>query len=288
LSNSPDAANLWQLSMSDSLNKLQALEILFEDHALTTSLVEEVDDGSVWRLDVLFDGEPESWILDQLPEEASYTLCPLEQKDWVSESQKQLPPVAAGRFYVHGSHDPQHRLASIHDLTIDAGRAFGTGLHETTYGCLLAIHDIHKRKEVMNALDLGCGSGVLALAAAKAWGRPVTASDIDPDAVAVTYENARQNKLHPLIRAVEATGLNDNYLKQKAPYDLLIANILAWPLVSLAPSINSALSDNGTLVLSGLLRKQEVMVRNAYRLQGLVLKKRYPIGQWCTLVLERR
>ena len=87
---------------------------------------------------------------------------------------------------------------------------------------------------------------------------------------------------------VEATGLNDNYLKRKAPYDLIIANILAWPLVSLAPSINTALANNGTLVLSGLLRKQEVMVRNAYRQQGLVLKKRYPIGQWCTLVLERR
>ncbi len=263
------------------------LEMLFEDHALTTSLVEEVDDGSVWRMDALFDEEPESWILDQLPDDVNYTLAPLEQKDWVSESQKQLPPVSAGRFYVHGSHDPKHKVISYHDLTIDAGRAFGTGLHETTFGCLNAIDDLHKRKGIMNALDLGCGSGVLALAIAKAWGRPVTASDIDPDAVTVTYENARQNKLSPLIRAVVATGLNDNYLTEKAPYDLIVANILAWPLVALAPAISKALRPNGTLILSGLLGKQEVMVRNAYRLQGLALKRRYAVGQWHTLVLER-
>lgn len=283
----PDAASLWQLTVTLPLNEAQSCELLLEDHALTTSLTEVVADGSLWQLDVLFAEQPEDWIPAQLPDGLDITLAPLEQKDWVTESQKQLPPVQAGRFYIHGSHDPKHKSISAYDLTIDAGRAFGTGLHETTYGCLNALHDIRKSRDMFNILDLGCGSGVLSLAAAKAWGRPVIASDIDPDAVEVTLENAHKNGVRPLIKAIEATGLNDRFLKQKAPYDLLIANILAWPLVKLAPSISGALAHNGILVLSGLLGKQENMVRNAYRLQGLSLQKRYIFGEWHTLVLSR-
>lgn len=287
MSNKPDAANLWQLSISLPLKDGLALEPIFEDFCLTSSLIEEVDDGEFWRLEMLFDGKPDDGLLKQLPQNVAYSLGPLGQKDWVSESQKQLPPVASGRFYIHGSHDPAHKNPAIHDLTIDAGRAFGTGLHQTTYGCLKALDDIHKYHNPHRILDLGCGSGVLALAAAKAWGRPVLASDIDPDAVEVTYENAKKNKLGPMIRAIHATGLNDRDLKRQGPYDLLIANILAWPLVTLAPDISQALAPNGILVLSGLLGKQEVMVRNAYRLQGLSLKRRYIYGTWNTLVLGR-
>ncbi len=154
-------------------------------------------------------------------------------------------------------------------------------------GFCAALHDLRKKQAVFNALDLGCGSGVLSLAIAKAWGRPVIASDIDPDAVEVTAENAKKNGLLPLIRAVEAVGLNNRQLRKVAPFDLIAANILAWPLVALAPKISGALADNGTLVLSGLLGKQENMVRNSYRLQGLHLARRYVIGDWHTLVLKR-
>ena len=287
MSSKPDAANLWQLSITLPLNEGLALEPLFEDHCLTSSLIEVVDDGEFWRLEMLFDGEPDDWLVQQLPKDVAYTLGPLGQKDWVSESQKQLPPVATGRFYIHGSHDPAHKNPAVRDLTIDAGRAFGTGLHATTYGCLSALGDIHKYHNPQKILDLGCGSGVLALAAAKAWGRPVLASDIDPDAVEVTHENAKKNKLGPLIRAIHATGLNSRELKRGGPYDLLIANILAWPLVTLSPDIAKSLAPNGVLLLSGLLGKQEVMVRNAYKLQGLSLKRRYIYGTWHTLVLSR-
>ncbi|MEP3246818.1 MAG: 50S ribosomal protein L11 methyltransferase [Sneathiella sp.] len=286
MSTQPDPA-LWQLSVTLPLPDSDAVEAIFEEQSLTASLDEVAPDGSLWRLDLLFDHEPDPALIRQIPSQYDHTLGPLEQKDWVSESQKLLPPVAAGRFYIHGSHDPAHKAVSAHDLTIDAGRAFGTGLHETTYGCLLALDDIHKRQQVLNALDLGCGSGVLALAIAKAWGRPVLASDIDPDAVTVTNENAKKNGLSPLIRAIEATGLNDRVLRKSAPYDLITANILAWPLVSLAPGIAGSLAAGGTLVLSGLLAKQEVMVRNAYRLQGLCLLRRYRVGEWCTLALGR-
>ncbi|WP_169542801.1 50S ribosomal protein L11 methyltransferase [Sneathiella aquimaris] len=285
MSNQPDPT-LWQLSINLPLPESDAIEQIFEEHFLTTSLAEIVSDGSLWRLDILFDHQPDQTLLDQVPDEYVFEIAPLIQRDWVSESQKQLPPVSAGRFYIHGSHDPKHTSSSVHDLTIDAGRAFGTGLHETTFGCLLALDDIHKERTIFNALDLGCGSGVLALAIAKAWGRPVLASDIDPDAVITTKENARLNCLSPLVRVEEATGLNNRLLAKSAPYDLITANILAWPLVALAPKITAALSTGGVLVLSGLLGKQENMVRNAYRLQGLHLHKRYKIGDWHSLILK--
>lgn len=286
MSNQPDP-DLWQLSFTLPLPDCAAIEALFEEEALTASTVEAVPDGSLWRLELLFDGKPGAIILDRIPADLTHHLAPLSNRDWVTESQKMLPPVDAGRFYIHGSHDEAHPCISRHDLTIDAGRAFGTGLHETTFGCLLALDDLRKKREFKNSLDLGCGSGVLALAIAKAWGKPTLASDIDLDAVLVTNENAKSNGLSPLITAVHATGLNDRLLKKSAPYDLMVANILAWPLVKMAPVISAALSKNGYLVLSGLLDTQETMVRNSYRLQGLHLYRRYSIGTWRALILTR-
>lgn len=283
----PSDVPLWQLSVTLPLLESDEIEIIFEECLLTTSLTEVDEDGGLWRLDILFDHAPDKNLVDRIPEKFDFTVASLIQQDWVSISQKQLPPVKAGRFYVHGSHDADHKSKSVYNLTIDAGRAFGTGLHETTYGCLAALDDIQKYKQVRNALDLGCGSGVLALAIAKAWGQPVLASDIDSDAVEVTIENAKKNGLYPFVRAIEATGLNDRILKKTAPFDLITANILAWPLVGLAPALSKALADNGVLVLSGLLGKQENMVCNSYRLQGLHLTKRYVIGNWHTLILKR-
>ncbi|WP_373087586.1 50S ribosomal protein L11 methyltransferase [Sneathiella sp.] len=283
----PPDPDLWQLSVTVAVADRDAVSDIFEDHALTVSTVEIAPDGSLWQIDVLFEAEPQPDLLTRIPAELDFDLAPLVQKDWVSESQKLLPPVDVGRFYIHGSHDKPHPAISRHDLTIEAGRAFGTGLHETTYGGLLALGDLRKSRKFDNALDLGCGSGVLALAIAKAWGQPVIASDIDVEAVEVTRENAKSNHLAPLITAVHAAGLNSRALAARAPYDLIVANILAWPLVKMAPEISHALNGGGVLVLSGLLRTQEVMVRSSYRLQGLHLKRRYTIGTWAVLVLGR-
>lgn len=285
--NKPDANDLWQLTFQLPLDQAHAIEPIFEDFALTSSMIEAVSDGSLWNLELLFAGKPENWLLDQIPDGLDFDLYQLEQRDWVSESQKQQPPVATNRFYIHGSHDPAYPLPSKYDLVIEAGRAFGTGLHETTYGCLSAIDDFAKIATPHKILDLGCGSGVLSLAATKMWKKQIIASDIDLDAVIVTNENAKANKLAPFVRTVHATGLNDRFLKAEAPYDLIIANILAWPLVKLAPQISQAIADNGTLILSGLLQKQDNMVRSAYRLHGLSVRKRYTFGDWNTLVLSR-
>ena len=270
MSKAPDP-DFWQLTVTLPFEQTDAISDIFEEEALTVSMEEAVSDGSLWRLDILFAGEPEAYLLVQLPSDLSFELTPLIQKDWVSESQKMLPPVAAAR----------------HDLVIDAGRAFGTGLHETTYGCLLALHDLRKSRKFTNALDLGCGSGVLALAIAKAWGKPVLASDIDLAAVSVTRDNARKNHLAPFITAVQAAGMQSRTLQKSAPYDLIVANILAWPLVKMAPNISNALSARGVLVLSGLLKTQEIMVSRAYLQQGLRLKRGYNIGSWSALVLGR-
>lgn len=278
---------LWQLTLTLPFDQADEITDLFEDNALTFSMEEAVSDGSLWRLDILFSEEPAAALLDQLPSEHSFEFSPLVQKDWVSESQKMLPPVDAGRFYIHGSHDAPHPALSRYNLLIDAGAAFGTGLHETTYGCLVALDDLRKNRSFRNPLDLGCGSGVLALAIAKAWKIPVIASDIDVAAVNVTRDNAARNRLAPLVTPVHAAGLNSRILSSRAPYDLIVANILAWPLVKMAPDICDALSSKGLLLLSGLLGSQEVMVRSAYLQQGLRLKRRYSIGSWTALVLGR-
>jgi ribosomal protein L11 methyltransferase len=165
--------------------------------------------------------------------------------------------------------------------------AFGTGHHETTALCLSVLSDLARRRRYRRVLDLGCGTGLLAIGAAKLWRRRVTASDIDIEAVAVTRENAGANGVAPLVRAVAADGLTHPALAARAPYDLIVANILAAPLTQLAPSIAGALARGGTAVLSGLLTWQENMVASFYRPQGLILRARHRDGPWSALVLER-
>jgi ribosomal protein L11 methyltransferase len=162
--------------------------------------------------------------------------------------------------------------------------AFGTGHHETTALCLGVLSDLAKRRTFVNVLDLGCGTGLLAIGAAKLWRRPVLASDIDPVAVEVTEENARGNGVAPLVRAVVADGLTSPALATAAPYDLIIANILAGPLTHLAMSISAALAPGGMLVLSGLLHNQENMILSFYHRLRFVARHRD--GPWSALVLE--
>jgi ribosomal protein L11 methyltransferase len=217
-----------------------------------------------------------------------WTVMPVPARDWVAESQRQLPPVRAGRFYVHGSHDRGRDPAGAIALEIDAGRAFGSGLHETTQGCLVLLdRGLRRPPRVRHGLDLGCGSGVLALALARAARRPVTAADIDPHAVATTRANAGANRAGGLVRAVRADGLRHRLLRRRRFHPIL-ANILAGPLLRLAPGLAARLQPGGQLILSGLLRRQALPVLLAYRRQGLRLVQRLDRGAWTSLWLCNR
>lgn len=209
--------------------------------------------------------------------------------DWVAESQRRLHPVAAGRYVVHGGHDRDHCPAHAIRIEIEAGQAFGSGHHGTTRGCLLALDYLARRDggryRPRRVLDVGSGSGVLAIAAALRWRVPVVASDIDPMAVATARANARRNGAHGFIRFCAAAGTRHFLIRSRAPYDIVLANILAGPLIRLAGELAGRVAPGGHLVLSGLLGSQQSAVLAAYAGRGLRLKQVIADGEWRTLVL---
>lgn len=254
----------------------------------------EVAEHATWSVEAYYEQEPDAARIRELlaapTTETGYTPADLTIEtlpdiNWVAKSLEGLAPIQTERFFVHGLHDADKLPAARLPILVDAGEAFGTGHHGTTLGCLKLIEQECKRRIPNNALDLGCGTGLLAIALAKLTRRQVTASDIDPVATRVTHENARANNVHPWIRALTATGLNHPALGNRGPYDLIVANILAGPLVHLAPAIEHQLAPGGTLILSGILHEQEQMVTSAYRSQGLFLQQRLRINEWVTLRL---
>jgi len=258
-------------------------------------------EGDRWRLDAYFDTEPgldDLALLTSLAPSAGGaepTVERLGDQDWVSLSQQGLEPIRAGRFFVH---TPAHRKAVPPDavtLEIDAGRAFGTGQHETTTGCLLALDRLRTNgAAVANFADIGTGTGLLAFAALRLWPAAAgIASDIDPIAVAVAAENGAINRVptgrgRGRIELVTAPGLDHLRLRARAPYDLIIANILASPLIDLAPAIGAALAPGGRLILAGLLDRQATAVAAAYRRQRLMPWFSVTRGDWPTLVMRKR
>ena len=252
--------------------------------------------AAFWRLEALFQIKPELdfWRqrLDRVAAAEGLAplaleLAPLPERDWVAASLEGLAPVRAGRIVVHGRHDARDLPPGVVGLEIEAGRAFGTGQHETTLGCLLALDCLRRRRSPRRILDLGCGSGVLALAAARLWPCRVIASDIDPQAVRSARANAKTNGLGARVEVVRAEGLCHPRLRAAAPYDLIVANILARPLARLAKDLARVAAPGGVVVLSGLLTKQERQVLQSYRSLGFVLARRLSRGDWPTLILRR-
>jgi ribosomal protein L11 methyltransferase len=208
------------------------------------------------------------------------------ESDWVKRSLEGLTPVRAGRFVVHGAHDRGRIPPNTIGIEIEAALAFGTGHHGTTRGCLLALDELAKRIQPANILDIGTGSGVLAIAAARALQARVTASEVERVAVAAARNNARLNRA-PGIRFVHAAGASVRALMQSAPYDLIFANILLGPLLRLAQPIRKLSAPGGHVVLSGLLPSHANAALAAYRAQGYVLRRRIPLDGWMTLLLQR-
>ena len=207
--------------------------------------------------------------------------------DWVAHVERDAPPIALGRFLIYAAHHAVDPCGHV-GLRIEAGLAFGSGRHATTQGCLRLIERARRRGlAVHRALDLGAGSGILAIAVAHLWHRPVIAADIDPLSVAASRLAARANRVGTLIHPVRSRGLDARVVARGRPYDLICANILAGPLVLLAPKLRRVLSPGGLLVLSGILARQEATVLAAYRAQGLALKRRLIDGDWTTLALAR-
>lgn len=212
----------------------------------------------------------------------------VREQNWVELSQAALPPVAVGRFIIHGRHDRHRVPRGPNAIEIDAGEAFGTAHHATTQGCLAAIDRLSRSRAFHRVLDLGCGSGILAIAAQRAWPKAsITALDNDPAAVAVAAANARRNgALRIRVRLTGATP--KPRLGRQACYDLVIANILAGPLIALAPVITAAISRRGTLVLSGLLETEARQVRAAYVARGFCVVTLTRSAGWSTLTFDRR
>src|SRR5579872_4059626 len=229
---------LWKATVA--LTKVEAsdmaslLELASEPQAV---LIVEEPFGPGAVVEALYTEEPDAAYLTRIAGRA-ILVEPLPDQDWIKLSQEGLPPVRAGRFFVYGAHDAGTVPHGVIPMRIEAGMAFGTGHHETTSLCLAVLSGLAKRRTYVNVLDLGCGTGLLAIAAAKLWRRPVVASDIDPVAIEVTNENARGNGVAPLVHAVTADGLTHPALAARAPYDLLIANILAGPLTHLSVQIS--------------------------------------------------
>ncbi|SDG51323.1 50S ribosomal protein L11 methyltransferase [Pelagibacterium luteolum] len=263
-----------------------------DDLALTASAHENEDTGE-WFFEATCDSPPDIKAFEALAQtvlggDVNFAINPIaEDTDWVSRSLEGLKPVLAGGFYVYGGHESTPPPAGVIPIHIDAAQAFGTGHHETTTGCLEAIQRVLKRKRPMRPIDVGTGTGILAIAVAKRRKIPVIASDIDPLAVRITRENARLNGVGHLIVEVDAAGLDHTTIQGNAPYDLIIANILAGPLVTLSPGIGRIAEKGAAIILSGLLNTQAQRVIAAYNRQGMVLKDRIVRKDWTTLVLEK-
>lgn len=277
---------LWKASVALAKSAAADVAAAFELTGPQAVLISEVPFDDQADVEALYTDMPDGDLLSRLAGRAVHVAL-LPDIDWIKLSQEGLPPVRAGRFFVYGAHDAGAVPGGVIPIRIEAGMAFGTGHHETTALCLGAMSDLARRKRCTNVLDLGCGTGLLAIGAAKLWRRKVIASDIDPVAIEVTRENAAANGEATLVRAVVADGLAHPALAAPAPYDLILANILAEPLTRLARDIAPVLAHGGTLVLSGLLRWQENLVLSFYRPQGLVLRAIRRQYMWSALVLEK-
>lgn len=254
----------------------------------TYSILEEDEDKGIWRIDAFpNDADDARGIEARLKAHDGLTVKveKLADADWLAMALSGLPPVRAGRFFVYGAHDKGRAPVNAVNLRIEAGAAFGTGHHGTTVGCLQAYHDLLKAHRYERVLDVGAGTGVLAIAAARTCTPIAVGTDIDAPSVRIAGENATLNKAK--VRFLHASGLGHASVREKAPYDLVFANILAPPLVALSHDIKLALKPGGVAILSGLLRTQERRVLAAYRSKGFTLVRRIHRDAWATLVIRR-
>lgn len=271
-----------------------------EDEALSVAAFEEPEpdgaDGPRWRIELIHRGEPDQRALAArlapLAERAGIgridlTISPIPTTDWLTHTAQSFPPQRIGRFWVHGSHVRRAPPKDAVPIRIDAGLAFGSGEHATTRGCLLALDRLARARRFRRVLDLGCGSGILAIAAARSWPARVLAVDNDPDAIAVARANVADNRVTRQVRFARSDGYASSTVRTAAPFDLILANILADPLCAMAHDLARSLTPGGAAIVSGLFDRQAPRVIDAHRAVRLRLRDRLDLGLWTTLILVK-
>ncbi len=285
----------WQIALSVPVRAVDAFVQALEPLCYATATFVEDEATDLWRLTAYTVGPPPA---DELVAavaiaaaraeivEPTVKCLPLAETDWVSVSRGASQPISVGRYFIRPSHFAEPSPPGAIVLTIDGGTAFGSGDHGTTQGCLAALDQLAGERSIDHPLDLGCGSGVLSLAMARTWRHAVTAADIEPEAVRVTRENASINGLSDLVDVHCTSGIAAA-VKDAAPFDLIVANILLKPLVEMAGDIAQHLTPDGVAVVSGILSDQEKALRAAYKEAGLDFVHRIAMDGWHTLILAR-
>ncbi len=293
-------------ALTAGLNEEQASRFadILSDQAISTSFLrDDVPVRGTWKIQWLVDGEPdrdelvsrlllqESVMAINLPTgwlEETIIIEPLPDINWLEHSYRQFPPFTVGPFYVHGSHATDPAPEGLIALQIDAATAFGSGEHGTTSGCMLLMDELKRGGfRPRHCLDMGCGSGILAIAAHRLWGCPVLAVDIDPESVRVTDHHCQINGIGDEISTIAGDGFAAPLVDDRKPFDLIIANILPQPLKDMAPSIAKTLGPAGHVILSGILIHQADDVAEIYRQHGFITRQRLERGEWAALLSER-
>lgn len=290
---------VWRIEVRIPAPARETMEQALESRCMSISSFVDGDGGD-WLVEGFTGSEPDrdaitaelaraARKLDITPPAPKFDLVP--PRDWLAENLIQFPPVHIARYFIHGSHHDGFVPSGAIVLKLDPGTAFGSGEHASTAGCLRVLDDLARRHRYRRILDMGCGSGILSLAAAMTWRVPVVASDIDDEAARATRSNSEKNCMAPWIKAVCSPGYASPRIAAAAPYDLIVSNILARPLIEMAGDLSRhlrpAAEGGGTAILSGLLERDGNRVAAAHRVHGLTERRRLVIDGWVTLVMGR-
>lgn len=288
-------SSIWRISIEIADSHVPAFEAALEPFIESIMWTVDEDVRGMQRMEGFVTHAPDPVLLGQAiahaaasvgAQEPSLHIEEMAPRNWVEENLKGFPPIDVGRFFIYASHVEQRPLPGRIPMRIDPGAAFGTGTHATTSGCLEALERLGRKHVFKHPLDVGSGSGILAIAMAKLWRIPILGTDIDPVAVEVARQNATLNQVERWVEFRVGPGFDP--IPEHARYDLIVANILARPLTAIAPDLAHHLVRGGFAVLSGLLVRDERFVLAAYMAQGLKLSQRIVRGDWATLVLQKR
>lgn len=291
---SDDPIPLWRLEITVPQAAVLAFEELMSGNCVAVSSFG--DDGTEWRVEGYTDREPDEVLLNEglaVTASAFGLTAPalkiefLTPRDWLADNLSSFEPIHVAGFFIYPSHFDGEYPHAATSLQIDAGTAFGSGTHPTTATCLIAMADLSKRRNVTRILDLGCGSGILAFGAASLWSAQITATDIDPEAIRVAKKNTQINHLRHRITTVCGNGFRHDIIRQNGPYDLIVANVLARPLMNMSGGAVAALMPGGHVILSGLMTRDAPWVVAKYSARGLVLCDRWSQDGWTTLMMRK-